>query len=118
MPSWSTARHSQCRTPAIFYRHFVQVPLVAGLRQPAPDLVGERLAELEAPLPHGLVADRDAAGGEDLVHMAQAQREAEVEPDGVADDLGREPVAGVAGRGRRCHPARLPGPVHPGKPLT
>jgi hypothetical protein len=45
------------------------------------------------------VADRDATGGEDLVDMAQAERKSEVEPDGVADDLGREPMSGVAGGG-------------------
>lgn len=28
--------------------------------------------------------------------------------DGLANDLGREAVAGVAGNSRRCHPARLP----------
>jgi hypothetical protein len=32
--------------------------------------------------------------------MAQAEREAEIEPDGEAADLGWEAVSGVAGRGR------------------
>ena len=93
------------------------MPLIAGLRQPAADLVGEGLAELERPLPNRLVADRDATGGEDLVDMAQAQREAEIEPDGAADDLGREPVAGV-GRlgGWRAHSGRLLGRNQPAKP--
>src|SRR5687768_6454632 len=53
------------------------------------------------------MADEDAAGGEHLLDHAQAEREAEVEPDHVADDLGREAVAGVAGAGGRRHPARL-----------
>jgi hypothetical protein len=35
------------------------------------------LAELEAPLPDGLMADEDAAGGEDLIDMAQAEWRAE-----------------------------------------
>src|SRR5829696_8443563 len=43
--------------------HFVEVPLVARTGQPAADLVGEALAELARPLPHGLVAHGDAAGG-------------------------------------------------------
>jgi hypothetical protein len=59
------------------------------------------------------VADRDATGGEDLVDMAQAERKSEVEPDGVADDLGREPMSGVAGGGGRRHPVRLPDPTLP-----
>src|SRR3954465_15258757 len=33
----------------------VQVPLVSGTGQPAPDLVGEALAELARPLPDGLM---------------------------------------------------------------
>jgi hypothetical protein len=62
-------------------------------------------------------ANRDATGGKDLVDMAQAQREPEIEPDGVADDLGREPVAGV-GRlgGWRAHSERLLGRKQPAKP--
>src|SRR3954453_17400013 len=81
----------------------VQVPLVAGTGQPSADLVRERLAELEAPLPHGLVADDDAAGGQQLLDHPQAERETEIEPDGVADDLRREPVAGVGRRDRLRH---------------
>jgi hypothetical protein len=49
--------------------------------QPPPDPVGEVLAELERPLPHGLVADDDAAGGQHLLDHAQAERETEVQPD-------------------------------------
>src|SRR3954449_8289095 len=86
-PSWSTARQSQCCLAADHQAHFVQVPLVARAWQPAPDLVGEGLAELARPLPHGLVTDVDAAGRQHLFDHAQAQREAEVQPHGVADDL-------------------------------
>lgn len=62
------------------------------------------------------MADDDAACGQQFVHHAQAERVAEVEPDRMADDLSRETVAGVAGNGRRCRPARLPGSVAPRKP--
>src|SRR3954465_14714519 len=74
----------------------------------APHPVGEVLAELERPLPYGLVADDDAAGGQHLLDHAQAEREAEIQPNRVADDLGRKAVASVAGEGRRRHPVRLP----------
>src|SRR3954453_13545419 len=84
MPSWSTARHTQCFLPAIL------------------------MAELERPLSYGLVADDDAACGQHLLDHAQAEREAEVQPNRVADDLGRKAVASVAGEGRRRHPVRLP----------
>jgi hypothetical protein len=92
------------------------VPFIAGPGQPAADLAGKSLAELEAPLPYGFMADRNAAGGEDLINVAQAERKAEIEPDGEADDLSREAIAGVAGRGRRCHPVRLRDPACVGKP--
>src|SRR4051812_12848993 len=94
--------------------------LVPGPGQPAPDPVGDALPKLEAPLAHRLMADDDAARGQDLVHVAQAQGEAEVEPHRVADDLGREAIAGVAGvvgAGGRRHLARLPDPIGPGKPV-
>ena len=38
-----------------------------------------------------------------------------VQPDSVADDLGREPIAGVAGAGGSRHPAELPASPRPGK---
>src|SRR3954463_1717166 len=96
--------------------HFVEVPLVARAWQPTPDLVGETLAELARPLPHGLVAHVDAAGGQHLFDHAQAQRKAEVEPDGVADDLARKAVAGVGGLGAGCHAGHLPVPALPAQP--
>jgi hypothetical protein len=89
------------------HHNLVQVPFISHTRQPATDLVGECLAELEAPLPYGFMADDDAAGGEDFIDVAQAEWKAEIEPDGMADDLGRKAIAGVAGRGGRYHPVRL-----------
>ena len=73
-------------------------------RGAAADLVGDRLAEFEAPLPHRLVADGDAAGGQHLLNHAQAERKAEIQPDRVADDLSREAIAGID---------RVPGVVMP-----
>jgi hypothetical protein len=40
-----------------------------------------------------------------------AEREAEVEPDGMADNLGREAIPGVAGASGCRHPTRLPTPA-------
>ena len=68
------------------------------------------------PLPYGLMADDDAAGGEDLSEMAQAEQKAEIEPDSVVDDLGRKAVAGVAGRSRSDQRDRLCDLKHGGKP--
>ena len=91
----------------------IEVPFVARTGQPPPDLVGERLAELPGPLPHGLVAHDDAAGGQHLLDHAQTERKPEIQPDRVADDRGRESMAGVAGAGGRRHAARLPFPSPP-----
>src|SRR3954453_12657616 len=44
--------------------HFVEVPFVSRTGEPAPDLVGEALAELAPPLADCLMADRDAASRE------------------------------------------------------
>src|SRR4051812_37404943 len=65
------------------------------------------LAELARPLPHGLVADDDAASREDLLNHAQAEQEPKVQPNRVADDLGRKSVVGIAGANGRRHPVRL-----------
>src|SRR3954463_2397573 len=62
------------------------------------------------------MAHVDAAGRQPLFAHAQAQREAEVEPDGVADDLARKAVAGVGGLGCGCHARHLPVPACPATP--
>jgi hypothetical protein len=54
--------------------HLIEMPLITGTGQPAADLVGEGLAELECPLPHRLMADEDDAGRQHLLDHAKAQR--------------------------------------------
>src|SRR4051812_26318062 len=90
---------------------------VSGRRLTPPDSIGECLAELERPLPYGLMADNDAASRQHLFDCAQAEREAKVEPDRVADDLGREAVSGI-GRldRRRAHSECLSPVALPAKP--
>ncbi len=125
VPVWSTARHSQCLTPEIVIATSSMChlsPTAGSLRRiwfaklcpnfsPSVDhstgCASGTFGQLR-PLAHGFVADGDAARGQQLLH-AQAEREAKVESNGVADDLSREAVAGVAGNSGRCHPARLPG---------
>src|SRR3954464_1688587 len=96
--------------------HFVQVPLVSRTGEPAADLVGEALAELARPLAPGFMAHVNAAGRQHLFDHAQAQRKAEVEPNGVADDLARKAIAGVGGLGCGGHAGHLPVPALPAKP--
>src|SRR3954468_6141227 len=80
-----------------------QGPLATSQARMCPRTANSGLAELQRPLAHGLVADGDAARGQQLLDHPQAEREAEVEPDGVADDLRREAVAGVGGPDRLRH---------------
>jgi hypothetical protein len=53
---------------------------------------------------HGHVV---AAGGHHLFDHAQAERKAEVEPNGVADDFARKAIAGIAGANWRYRTVRL-----------
>ena len=52
------------------------------------------------------VGDDDAALGQDQLHIAQAEAEHVVQPDGMADDLGWEPMT-IVGVGWRLHAVSL-----------
>src|SRR5215468_5784187 len=84
------------------------MPFVASPRKPTTDAVGERLAKFARPLPHRFMADDDAAGGKQLLDHTPPKREPKIQPDSVADDLGGEPVTGIAGANSCRHPTRLP----------
>jgi hypothetical protein len=74
---------------------FIQVPVVA---QPSlsslqfPSIAG---TELLTPLPDRLIRHDDSALGKKILDIPEAQAEAMVSPDRIADDLGRESIAGV-----------------------
>ena len=82
------------------HEELVEMPRVADRPGPMPEPPGEREAEGLAPVPNGFVRDADAAVREEVFDVAEAQGEAVVEPDGVADDGGRKSVSGDRGRGR------------------
>src|SRR5438876_12307323 len=87
------------------------MPFVANPRKAATDLVSKLLAELARPLSDGFVADDDAAGRQQLLHHAQPERKAEIESHSMADDLGWEPIPGVAGASGCPHPTPLLTPI-------
>ena len=66
-----------------------------------PSVVG---AEFPAPLPNGFVRHDDASFGKQILNIPEAQAVSVVEPDGMADDVGRKAMPKVAG----------PASVHPG----
>ena len=93
--------------------YLVQVPLVAWLGSPATPLIGVCLAKLPAPLADGFIGHDGATDEQKFFYITVAEREAEIQPDGVADDLPRKPMMFVeirCGRGRllyRCSSNRL-----------
>src|SRR6266542_6410711 len=76
-------------------RHLVQMRLVAGAYSSSTQPGSEGGAEFGAPLADGLVADDDATLGEQILNVAEAEVEAEIQPYGMGDDLGREAVASI-----------------------
>jgi len=64
-----------------------------------------RRTELQHPAPHRFVGDVEPAFGQQFLDIAVAQGEAEIEPNRVMDDLGREAMAAVA---ERSHDLILP----------
>ncbi len=96
----------------------IEVPLVPGCGQTPPDLARNALAELQRPLPHRLMADLDAAGGQHLLDHTQAERKPEVQPHGMADHLRRKAVAGIVSTAGWFHPSHMPRSGHPPVNLT
>ena len=86
----------------------VQVPGVAHATSSPGEVAGVHRAELATPLPDGLVGDDDPAFGEEIFDVSEAEAEAVVQPDCVADDLGWESVSAVARR-IGFHRVSLPG---------
>ena len=81
-------------------KDLIQMPLVTLLRAPAPELIGILLAEFATPFPDGFVRDDHAADEQEFFHIPVAEREAEIEPDGMVDNLTGEPMMFVGIRRR------------------
>ena len=78
--------------------HLVQMPAIARPRATLAQPSRDRGTELEHPAPHRFVGDVEPSFGQQLLDIAVAQGEAEIEPDRVLDDLGREAMAALAER--------------------
>src|SRR5690242_260403 len=99
-PSWSTARHRYIRFPSI--RTTISSRAGAAL----PQLARDQPAEFQHPAPHGFIGDVEPTLGKQFLHISVAQGEAEIKPDRVLDDLGREAMTAVR---ERSHLDILPG---------
>jgi hypothetical protein len=87
----------------------VEMLLVAELQGAPTDLAGVDPSERLCPAPHGFVADSWLTiipRCQQVLDHPQAERKAEIEPDSLLDDYGREPVAAINGSPRRDHRAR------------
>jgi hypothetical protein len=76
-------------------RHLVEMPLRAWLGTKPTEVAGESWPELQNPAPDCFIGDVEPALGQELLHVAVAQSEPEIEPDRVPDDLGWELMTGV-----------------------
>jgi len=71
--------------------HRIEVPFVARPQTTTAQLVRVLLPEPVAPGPDRLLGHVDTTFGHQLLHVAEAQWEPVVQPDAMADDLGRKP---------------------------
>ncbi len=62
---------------------------------PLADPVRIGLSEFQSPKPNRLVADVDAAFGQEILNIPLAHREPEVEPNRVLDNVGVKAVASI-----------------------
>ena len=86
------------------HEDFIQEPRISESTLSAlqlPSVVG---AEFPAPLPNGFVRYDDSLFGKQILNIPEAHAVSVVEPDGMADDFGRNAMPTVAG----------PASVHPG----
>ena len=65
------------------------------MRSAASQAARECLAEFLAPLTNRLIRDNDATFSQQQLNISQAEAEHVIQPDRMADDLGRKAVAVV-----------------------
>ena len=88
--------------------HRIEVPCVAQPPTTTAQLVRVLLPEPVAPGPDRLLGHVDTTFEHQLLHVAEAQREPVLQPDAMADDLGRKPEPFIrracSGHDRRSWP--------------
>ena len=66
---------------------------------PGPTFAQDRCdprSEIVHPAPNGLVGNRDAAFRQQILDVAEAEREPEIQPNRPLNDLRRKPATGIA----------------------
>jgi hypothetical protein len=90
-PQNSAARRGRGRTPRQDARYRRGCGRLRG------SLLAKSATELQAPMPDALIGHHDAAFGQDQLDVAQAETEHVIQPDSMADDFGRKPMARIRG---------------------
>jgi hypothetical protein len=83
-------------TPDV-HEEFIQVPRIAQATLSPPEPTRIFGIELPTPLLDGFVGNQDLSLCQEIFDITEAQAEAVIEPDGVADDLRGKSVSVVAG---------------------
>src|SRR5271166_295703 len=99
--------------PQLFARnrhgHLVQMPARSRSRASATKFTSEQRAELQDPTSQCLIRYVQPSLRQKIFDVAITKGEAEIEPNGMPNDLRRESVA----RKRNCHAASYPPPWAP-----
>jgi hypothetical protein len=74
------------------------MPAIARARATLAQTSRDRGTELQHPPPHGFVGEVEPSFGQQFLDIPVAQGEAEIQPNRVLDDLGREAMTAVAER--------------------
>ena len=75
--------------------HLVKVPSIARAWTAAPQIARDHGTEFQHPAPHCFVGHVEPALGQEILDVAVAQGEPEVQPDRVLDDRRREAMSAI-----------------------
>jgi hypothetical protein len=78
--------------------HLIQMPPITRPEPPLPQLLRQEPTEFQHPAPDRFIGQVEPALGKELLDITVTERKAEIEPNRMADDLGREAVAAVGER--------------------
>jgi hypothetical protein len=81
--------------PIDFQIDFVKMPSPVRLRVALAQVRGDHRPKVAHPAAYGLVRDRDPALSEQILDVAEAEREPQIEPNCLIYDLRREPISSI-----------------------
>src|SRR5512135_890453 len=82
--------------------HLIQMPFVSTARTTVAQFIGVGLPKLQTPLPDRFIGHHDPSLCQQFLNITKTEREAEIQPNRVADDLRRETKAFVIGSRLVC----------------